>query len=125
MSQIMKAFTGVFFILLMMMSSVGLLSGFLQVVQAQNYHRVIIDELENSDYAKSVLQESFLVAEEAGFELAVTLYYENEGVVKCANLTDIPENCTGVYMAEVELGFPFQIAFLEVDTRQRLFGYAR
>lgn len=125
MSQIMKAFTGVFFILLMMCSAIGLLNGFFQTIHAQNLHSAMITELENSDYAKPVIQECFATAETFSYELKMTLYFEKEGVVVCEDISSIPESCAGINMAELELGYDVNIAFFGVDVEQKLFGYGR
>ena len=45
MSQIMKTFLGVFLIMFMVVTSSGVLSGFMTVVEAQNLHAQIINEL--------------------------------------------------------------------------------
>ena len=50
MSQIMKAFFGIFLIMFMTVTSSGILSGFMTVVEAQNLHAQIINELEDSDF---------------------------------------------------------------------------
>jgi len=125
MSQIIKAFTGIFFILFMVLTATGLLSAFLQTVHAQNLHGAIIDELENSDYARVVLEEIFVVTEEAGYEIAITLYDSREGVISCDDMSNLPTDCNGISMAEIILKYPIQIPFLGVDVKQELFGYAR
>ena len=48
MSQIMKTFLGVFLIMFMVVTSSGVLSGFMTVVEAQNLHAQIINELEDN-----------------------------------------------------------------------------
>jgi hypothetical protein len=58
-SQIMKTFLGVFLIMFMVVTSSGVLSGFMTVVEAQNLHAQIINELEDSDYDSSVAQTCF------------------------------------------------------------------
>ena len=52
MSQIMKSFLGLFLIMFMVVTSAGVLSGFLSVLSAQNTHAAIISELEDSDFAE-------------------------------------------------------------------------
>ena len=125
MSQIMKAFTGVFVMMFMMITGTGILGAFFQTLHAQNLHAVLIDEMENSDYARAVLEESFLVVEEAGYELELTLYTEYDGIVTCKNAWELPATTAQVSMAEVILKYPFQIGFFELDVQQELFGYAR
>lgn len=125
MSQIMKAFTGLFVMMYMMVAATGMLGVFFQTIHAQNLHATIIDELENSDYAKAVLEESFSVVQEAGYEMEITLYTDYDGWIKCANANEIPTETAQISMAKVVLRYPFQVAFFELNETQELFGYAR
>ena len=45
MSQVMKAFMGVFMVLFLMATSTGVIGAYYQVLHAQNTHAVMIDEL--------------------------------------------------------------------------------
>ncbi len=125
MSQIFKAFMGIFICLFMMAAGTGILGIFFQTIYAQNLHVAIIDELENSDYAYSVLEGAFTTAEENNFQLEVVLYQKNAAVITCSCLEDVPADLNKVYMAEVILSCPIQIAFFELDSFQKLYGYAR
>ncbi len=125
MSQIMKAFTGLFVVMFMMVTATGLLGAFFQTMHAQNLHAAVIDEMENSNYARSVLEGCFLAVEEAGYEMELTLYTEYDGFIKCESKETLPVITEDIVMAEVTLKYPFQIGFFQVDVKQELFGYAR
>lgn len=125
MSQIIKAFTGVFFILLMMCLSVGIVSMFLQTVQAQNLHAAMLNELENSNFAKAVIEECFLVSEELGYDLDMTLYDRAKGVVVCEDFLFVPEDCSDISMVELELNYRLKMDLFGIDVEQKLFGYGR
>lgn len=125
MSQIIKAYTGVFILLFLMFTGTGILGAFLQTLQAQNLHGKVIDELENSNYATAVLQESFEIVEEYGLQLEVLLYLENGGVITCDSVSAVPETMEAVVMAEVALEYPVRIPFVGLDKRHQLVGYAR
>ncbi len=124
MSQIVKAFTGIFMVMFLMMTATGILGAFLEVSNAQDLHAAIIDELENSNYARAVLEECFAVAEEASYQLEICLY-SNNGLISCTSAADIPISTTTVSMAEVVLKYPFKIAFFDLNMQQKIFGYAR
>ena len=49
MSQIIKAFTGIFMVLFLMATSMGILGAFVQTLQVQNLHGQVIDELEHKN----------------------------------------------------------------------------
>lgn len=125
MSQIMKAFTGVFILLFLTIASMGILACFLQVLHAENLHTSIVDELENSNYARPVLEESFLACEEANYELEVILYLQGEESVVCKTKTDIPSNLQDVQMAKINLSYPISLSFFQLKEEKQLSGYGR
>ena len=74
MSQIMKAFFGIFLIMFMTVTSSGILSGFMTVVEAQNLHAQIINELEDSDFNREVAKGCFKNASDVDDTLELTFY---------------------------------------------------
>ena len=125
MSQIMKVFTGVFLVLLLMTTSAGVLGSFAQIMRAQNTHASMIDELENSNYASSVMQACFQAAEKENYQLQLSLYLENGDVMICTHKEEIRELKSKIRMAEVVLNYTIEFAFFEIKVDQQLFGYAR
>ena len=125
MSQIMKAFTGIFIVMFMMVSATGILAAFLQIMQAQNLHAVIVDELENSHYTYSVLESAFEAANDRGYELRVVLYQQYESEIICTSVEELPMELEEVVMAEVALSYPVELAFFQVAGQQQIIGYAR
>lgn len=125
MSQIIKAFTGVFIALFLMVTGTGVLGGALQTMQAQDFHGKVIDELENSDYALPVIENVFFLAGEMGGQLEILLYLKNGDSIALAGAMDCP-NCVGdVEMAEVLYWYPIRIPFMGFDKEMQLIGYAR
>lgn len=125
MSQIMKAFTGIFMVLFMTAVSMGLLGAFLQVSKARSFHAMVIDELENSDYHKDVLEECLLAAEKNKYNMTVTLYEAEGGYVVCKSAADIPIDIASIDLARVDMEFFIIIPFLGVENAQNISGYGR
>lgn len=125
MSQVMKAFMGVFMVLFLMITSAGVLGAFYQILHAQNTHAMMIHELENSDYAKVVMEACFETAEVEEYRLQLSLYSDSEGIKTCTHVAELPENTEGIHMVEVVLFYDIEIAFFEIAKEQQLFGYAR
>lgn len=125
MSQVIKAFMGVFMVMFLMVTSTGVLGAFYQVLHAQNTHAAMIDEIENSNFARPVMESCFAMAKEKGYALQLSLYSENHTVITCMNQSELPENTEDVILAEVALKYSIEVAFFEVDAEQELFGYAR
>lgn len=125
MSQVIKAFMGVFIVMFLMITSTGVLGAFYQILHAQNTHAVMIDELENSDYAKAVMVACFETAEREDYDLQLSLYSDSEGIRTCTSIADLPESTKEVSLVEVVLQYSIEVAFFEVATEQQLFGYAR
>lgn len=125
MSQVMKAFTGVFMVLFLMITSTGILGAFYQILHAQNIHAAMIDELENSDYARTVMEACFQTAEKEDYHLQLSLYFEDDESITCIAASDLPEDTKQVSMVEVILQYSIEVAFFEIVNEQQLFGYAR
>lgn len=125
MSQIIKTFTGIVMVMFLMMTASGILGAFLQTMNAQDLHSAMIEELENSHYAKPVVQECFDAAKQAAYELEVCLYSETQAMVTCKSAADIPADMSDIFLAEVILKYPVQIAFFDLNIQQEIFGYAR
>lgn len=125
MSQIMKAFMGIFMILFMMVTATGVVGIFFQVSHAQNWYAVVVDELENSDYAPAVIRECFDVSEELGYKLELILYPEKDPYVSIGGTDAVPENTDKITMARVSIEYPLEIAFFGIYMEQELRGYAR
>ena len=125
MSQIMKAFLGMFFILFLTAVSTGILSAYMQVVDAQDMHARMVDEVENSNFYPEVLKDCFAKAAEAGCRLSVTLYRENRAERVCTSSSMIPSQTQDVESAKLELTFPFQVAFFGIRSEHTIWAYAR
>ena len=125
MSQVMKAFMGVFMVLFLMAASIGVLGAFCQVLHAQNTHAVMIDELENSDYARTVMEACFETVEQEEYRLQLSLYSDTEEEQICTSSAELPKTTANVTMVKVVLFYDIEIAFFDVVTEQQLFGYAR
>jgi len=125
MSQIIKVFTGLFMVLYMMMVAIGLIGVFFEVLYAQNLHAAIVDELENSNYARCVIEECFMVTEQVDYELEIKLYPRHDSVIHIKSREEIPFNLQDIHMAKVELEYPLEFDFLGINSEQKLFGYAR
>lgn len=125
MSQVMKAFTGVFMILYLMVTSTGVLAAFYQVQYAQNMYAVMMDEIENSNYARPVLASCFETAEAAGYCLEMSLYSEEGVVTDITSDSDLPANTSQICMAEVVLNYSVKVAFFDINVEKQLCGYAR
>ena len=125
MSQIIKVFTGIYILLFLMSAGMGLLGAFLQTLQAQNLHGMVIDELENSDYAPSVLEGAFDVVEGKGAQLMVRLYLEDGTMLDCSKTNGVPESPIKVRMAQVQIAYPITIPLVGVSREYFLSGYAR
>ena len=125
MSQIIKAFTGIVMVMFLMLTAGGILGAFLQMTNAQDLHSSMIDEVENSHYAVSVLQECFEIVEQTPYEVEIHLYSETQTPSICKSLSDIPTNVDEISLVKIILRYPIQIVFFDLNMKQEIFGYAR
>ncbi len=124
MSQIIKAFTGIFIVLLMVVTASGILGGYMQVLTAQNIHSGMIEELENSDYNPQVMRESIAIAKQNQVYPIIYLYSEDGNKLQVQKEEEVPDNTDRVVMAEVIVAFDYKIPFFGIQEPHRLSGYA-
>lgn len=125
MSQVVKAFLGVFLTLFLTATSLGILSAYLEVMNAQDMQAGFVDEIENSDYHPTVLRDCIIQSEKAGYQLTITLFREDAAVTVIQSTGEIPASTEGTDMAKVEMKFPFRIPFLGIQKNHKLVSYAR
>lgn len=125
MSQVMKAFMGVFMVLLLMTTSAGVLGAFYQILHAQNTHAIMLDELENSNFAKVIMESCFETARMEDYRLQMSLYSTSKEIQTCMRKEELPENTEDITMVEVILFYDIELVFFEIAKEQQLFGYAR
>lgn len=125
MSQIVKAFLGVFLTLFMAVVALGVLTAYIEVMNAQDMQARVIDELENSDFNTAVMRACFKQCADAGYTLSVTVFYQESAVTAIHSQQEVPASLEDVDMAKVELHFPLKSAFLGIDQSRTFVGYAR
>lgn len=125
MSQIIKAFMGVFLILFMAATAMGILSAYMEVMNAQDMQARMVDEIENSDFNAGVIRDCFVRCSDAGYELAVTLFLENSAVLTAHSEREVLGEYGNVDMAKVELRFPFRVTFLGINNTHTFVSYAK
>ncbi|SFG15649.1 hypothetical protein SAMN04487761_10632 [Lachnospiraceae bacterium C7] len=122
MSQVVKAFLGIFMIMLLAVTSVGILTTFLTITNAQDEHARIINEIENSNFYSEVVKECSKNARENGYDADIVVYYDNE--TKGADLQHLNDT-KDAKAARVKLSVPVKIGFFDLNYNYKLDGYAR
>jgi uroporphyrinogen-III decarboxylase len=125
MSQIMKGFMGVFLTLFMAVTAIGILSAYMEVMSAQDMQARIVDEIENSDFNSGVIKECYKQCEQAGYQLAITLFCDDAAMTTIHSGSEVPSVTEGVQMAKVEMSFQFRVAFLGINKTHTYVSYAR
>lgn len=109
MGQVIKTYLGLFFILLMGLVGIGVVTAGIQSTAARNYHAGVISEIECSNFNDGVIESCKRQAQEAGYELKVkTMEYDRH-----------------VKTAEVILGYDYAIPVLNLVTEHEIRGFAR
>lgn len=111
MGQIIKTYLGIFFILLMGMVGIGIVTAGVQSSAARNYHADVITEIECSNFNDGVIEACKQQAEAAGYTLKVnTMDYDANGHIKTA---------------EIILVYDYAIPVLNLITDHEVRGFAR
>ncbi|MCI7106961.1 MAG: hypothetical protein PUA77_04810 [Lachnospiraceae bacterium] len=125
MSQIIKAFMGIFLTLFMTVTAMGILSAYMEVMNAQDMQARIVDEIENSNYNPGVIRECFRQSSQSGYQLSITLFGEEGALVTMHSEQEVSSKEQEIELAKVEMCFPFRVAFLGIDQTHTFVSYAR
>ena len=107
MSQIIKAFTGIFFFMMLMLLGCGIVGAQMSSVYARDYKSAVITELEDSGCNQFVIESCMEQAPKDGYVLDIKVMEKD-----------------GKRMAEVTLEYDYRIPFLNYTRRYQLKGYA-
>lgn len=110
MGQVIKAYMGLFFLLLEALTGMGIVSAGVQTEAARNYHSDILEEISCSNFNRSVMNACIEQAEEAGYQVKI------EPVIY-----DAGEN---IQLAAVTLEFEYAIPVLNLFSSRRIRGIA-
>ncbi|MEY8518352.1 hypothetical protein AALC25_15890 [Lachnospiraceae bacterium 29-84] len=112
MGQVIKAYLGIFFLLLIGLVGIGVVAAGLEVAAARNYHADVVSQMECSNYNPAVIAACKAQAQEAGYGLRVEpLVYDSAGGSQ--------------QMAEVVLSFEYAIPILNLVSDHEVRGFAR
>lgn len=123
MSQVIKAFLGLFFMISLILLGSGILAAQMDVSDALDYKADIIAELENSNFNSDVLNACIRQAQENGYKLEVKTFSEGGASVCYTDPSAV--DTKNVVMAEVKLTYPYRIGFLNAVTEHQVRGFAR
>ena len=124
MSQVIKAFTGVFFLMLLTLLGSGIVSAQLDSAYARDYKEAVVAEIENSGFCESVMNACITQAREDGYELTMTIYQSGEEPIVVGSKVDGDIMAENVEMVEILLNYDYSIPFLNYMSRHTLRGYA-
>lgn len=107
MSQIIKAFTGIFFLVLLMLFGCGIVSAQMSSVYARAYKSAVVTELEDSGCSQPVIESCITQAQKDGYGLEIRVWERD-----------------GKRIAEVTLEYDYRIPILNYTSKYKLRGYA-
>lgn len=111
MGQVIKTYLGLFFLLLMGLVGIGVVTAGVQSAAARNYHADVISEIECSNFNAGVISACKQQAQDAGYGLEVKLMsHDAEG---------------HTMTAEVILEYDYAIPILNLATEHEVRGFAR
>lgn len=113
MSTTIKTYVGIFILLLSVFAMAGVMSACIDAGNARDFHASVIAEIEDSNFAPSVVEACKTQAEDAGYELLI----DDNSVVK-----DEDGKTT---LMEVILKYQYHVDFLGVVNTQQIRGFAR
>lgn len=124
MSQIVKVFTGILFLMLLTMLGSGIIGTQLESSNARAYRQSVAAEIENSNFCKEVMMACISQAARDGYELTLYVYQTGEECIQMNEENEAQIEVADIEMVEVLLNYDYSIPFLNYKTRHCIRGYA-
>ena len=113
MSSIFKSYVSIILIIVAVFVFVGIISVAVDVQNARDFHGAVVNEIENSNHAGSVIEACKDTAAKNGYELVVTSYVNNSDGLQYSKIT------------KVVLKYKYTISILDISSEKEIVGYAR
>lgn len=111
MSQVIKMYLGLFFLLVEALAGMGIITAGIQTMAARDYHADILNEIECSNFNPGVMKACEAQAEQAGYQVEIEpLVYDEEH---------------NVQLASVILKYEYAIGALQLAASREIRGMAR
>lgn len=111
MGQVMKAYLGLFFLLLVAIVGMGVVTAGIEAAAARNYHADVINEIECSNFNPYVMEGCVVQAQAAGYGLQIEpMVYDEENHMQTA---------------KVILKYNYSIKAIDLTTERQIRGFAR
>lgn len=129
MKEIFEVWLGIFFLALLMVGGMSIISAGIEARNADATKTNYIAELEDSNFSASVMSALLTDAQNNDYELSLDLYHQDINGVRTTttgvrNSGSVPDT-SNVYMAKVNLSFDYSFSLLNIVTAHELIGYAR
>lgn len=113
MSSVIKTYLTIALLLVAVLTFAGIITASYEVQNARDYHAAVVNEIEISNHAESVISACTDEASENGYTLSTTQYYTGTG------------DYDGSQITKVVLKYTYSIPFLGISTEKEIIGYAR
>ncbi|MDO4595498.1 MAG: hypothetical protein Q4B30_00765 [Coriobacteriaceae bacterium] len=129
MKELFESILGTFLLLLLMVGGLTCVTASVDAMNADKAKTEYVTRIEDSNFSKVVLQQTFDSADEAGYDVKMTVYRDKEDgsreVVKNIEDKSGLGDVDGTYMVRLELTFDYSFPFMNALSKHTLLGYAK
>lgn len=146
MKEIIEAFVGLFFFMLLTTTSLSVITTSIDAKNADEIKSGYVTEMENSNFSAPVIQKIFAEAESEGYVVDMKVYHNQVGTSNlvtevnaqkwdvaankyvyrsASELATLIGNTSDVYMVRIQVTFDYSFPLLDVVTPHTIIGYAR
>lgn len=109
MGQVIKAYLGIFLMMLLLAAGAGVIAAEVEICRARDFKTDVVTELENSNFHPDVIAACRQQAEDMGYDLQIDTYADGDGIRQ----------------ASVTLVYSYRLGPFHTDTEHVLRGIAR
>ena len=124
MSQIIKTFLSLFFLLFFVVTGVGCISAGADIEHAKAFKTDVVADLENSNYNADVMNACIQSASNNGYELNIVAY-DKSGSTRTYQTGQLASDTQNIYAACVTLKYKYHIGLLNIHSDKEVRGMAR
>lgn len=141
MKEVFESFLGIFFLLLLMVTGMSVISASITAKNADANLSAYVAEIEESNFSKSVMEAVFEDAADRGYRMKMILYDEDDtGAMstRTVEATDvltrdaqgnyiasIPGSTFDCYMVQIVVSFDYNFSLYNNVTQHTLYRFAR
>lgn len=125
MGQIIKAYLGLFLVLLILISGVGIIFALFDVLYAQSFLASAVADIESADWDYEVVKNCFEEADEKGYEMDISLNGKDVQARTVHQITELPADLSGYRTRFIHINYRVRFLYALASINAQMGAYTQ